>query len=103
VGKSAAGNEYLVRRRARKGDLWFHVKDRPGAHVLLVQQGMEPASDKDKEFAAALAVNFSKARGKGKAEVMVADVRDLGHPKGGILGQVTVKNYETMLSTGEQE
>lgn len=103
VGRTAAGNEYLVRRKARKGDLWFHVKDRPGAHVLLVQQGKEPASDKDKEFAAALAVNFSRARGQGKAEVMVADIRDLRHPKGGMPGQVTVKNYETMLSTGEQE
>jgi len=101
VGKSAAGNEYLVRKKARKGDLWFHVKDWPGAHVLLIQQGKGPASIEEKELAAGLAVSFSKARGKGKVEVMVADVRDLAHPKRGMPGQVTVKTYKTVLSEGE--
>jgi len=100
VGRSAAGNEYLVRKKARKGDLWFHVKDWPSAHVLLTQRGKEPVSVEEKEFAAGLAVSFSKARGKGKVEVMVADVRDLAHPKGGMPGQVTVKTYKTMLSEG---
>lgn len=103
VGRSAAGNEYLVRKRARKGDLWCHVKDWPGPHVLLIQQGKEPASLEDKEFAASLAVRFSKARGKGKVEVVIADVGDLGRPKGGMPGQVTLKNYKTMLSTGERK
>ncbi|MBI4964246.1 MAG: NFACT family protein [Desulfomonile tiedjei] len=103
VGKSAAGNEYLVRKRAKKGDLWFHVKDRPGAHVLLIQRGKEAASATDMEFAAGLAVQFSRARGKGRVEVMVADVRDVGHPAGGVPGQVTVKNYKTVLASGEPD
>ena len=103
VGKSAAGNDYLVRRKARRGDLWFHVKDWPGAHVLLTQRGKEPASADDMEFAAGLAVDFSKAQGKGKVEVIVANVQDLGHPKRGIPGQVTVKNYKTMLSEGRPD
>ena len=33
VGKSSKGNEYLLRKKADKDDLWFHVKDRSGAHV----------------------------------------------------------------------
>ena len=100
VGKSAAGNDYLVRRKAKRGDLWFHVKDWPGAHVLLTHRGKEPASAEDMEFAAGLAVDFSKAQGKGKVEVIIANVQDLGHPKRGIAGQVTVKNYKTILSEG---
>jgi predicted ribosome quality control (RQC) complex YloA/Tae2 family protein len=102
VGRSATGNDYLVKKRGKKGDLWFHVKDQPGAHVLLILQGKDPATVEDKEFAAGLAVNFSKGRGKGKAEVIIADVSDLGHTKGGMPGQVTVKKHKTMLSTGEQ-
>ncbi len=102
VGKSAAGNDFLVRNKARKGDLWFHIRDFPGAHVLLPTHSGLPASQQDKEFAAGLAVRFSKGRGKGKVDVIVADAGELGRPKGALPGQVTVKNYETMLSEGLQ-
>lgn len=98
VGKSGKGNAFLLQKKAHKGDLWFHVKDSAGAHVLLKQQGGEPLCVEDKEFAAGLAVYFSKARGKGKAEVMIADVKDIGHPKGAVPGQVTVRSYNTMMS-----
>lgn len=96
VGRSGKGNEDLLRKKARKGDLWFHVKDRPGAHVILpVRQG-EPVTVEDKEFAAGLAVHFSKARGAGQAEVIVADVKDLRRPKGALPGQVTVRSFVTI-------
>lgn len=98
VGKSGKGNAFLLRRKAHKGDLWFHVKDSAGAHVVLKQQSGEPFCTEDKEFAAGLAIYFSKARGKGKTEVMIADVKDIGHPKGAVPGQVTVKTYSTMMS-----
>ena len=74
------------------------MKDSAGAHVVLKQQSGEPFCIEDKEFAAGLAVYFSKARGKGKTEVMIADVKDIGHPKGAVPGQVTVRSYNTMMS-----
>jgi predicted ribosome quality control (RQC) complex YloA/Tae2 family protein len=98
VGKSGKGNAFLLRKKAHTGDLWFHVKDSAGAHVVLKQQSGEPFCTEDKEFAASLAVHFSKARGKGKTEVMIADVKDIGHPKGAVPGQVTVRSYNTMMS-----
>ncbi|MBI5249986.1 MAG: NFACT family protein [Desulfomonile tiedjei] len=100
VGKSGKGNEFLIRKKARKGDLWFHVKGVAGAHVLLKEKKGEPPCNDDMEFAAGVAVHFSKGRDKGKVEVMIADVGDLGHPKGGIPGQVTVRSYRTILSEG---
>ena len=42
--------------------LWFHVKDMPGSHVLLVTEGDEP-SDADYTEAAAIAARFSTAKG----------------------------------------
>lgn len=36
IGKNNIQNEYLIHKVANKNDLWFHVKDAPGAHVLLV-------------------------------------------------------------------
>lgn len=100
VGKSGKGNAFLLRNKANKGDLWFHVKDLAGAHVLLKKRTPEPPSTADMEFAAGAAVHFSKAKGKGKVEVMIADVNDLGHKKGAVPGQVTVRSYKTMLSEG---
>ena len=84
VGKSGKGNDFLIRRKAQKGDLWFHVKGMPGAHVLLPERRKDPASMDDMEYAAALAVEYSKARRGGKVEVMVADTADLKRPKGAL-------------------
>ena len=100
VGRSARGNDFLVRRKARKGDLWFHVKDLPGAHVLLPARVGHHATQQDKEFGAGLAVRFSKAYGKGKVEVIIADGGQVERPKGALPGQVTVKTYETIMSDG---
>ena len=100
VGRSARGNDFLVRNKARKGDLWFHVKDLPGAHVLLPARVGHPATQQDKEFGAGLAVRFSKAYGKGKVEVIIADGGQVERPKGALPGQVVVKSFETVLSEG---
>lgn len=35
VGKSGLQNEQITHRIAKPNDLWFHVKDAPGAHVVL--------------------------------------------------------------------
>jgi predicted ribosome quality control (RQC) complex YloA/Tae2 family protein len=103
VGKSARGNDFILRHKARKGDLWFHVKDFAGAHALLPARTKEPIPIEEQEFAAALAVHFSKAQGKGKVEVIVADVADLGRPDRCLPGQVTVREYRTILSEGLPE
>jgi len=100
VGKSSKGNEYLLRKKADKEDLWFHVKDRSGAHVLLRTGGPAPVPDEDVAFAASLAVRFSSAQGKGKVDVIVAVAKDVDRPKGGLPGQVTVKRFRCVLAEG---
>ncbi|SPY36297.1 Fibronectin-binding protein A N-terminus (FbpA) [Peptoniphilus harei] len=35
IGKNNKQNDYLTLKKARKNDLWFHVKDAPGSHVIL--------------------------------------------------------------------
>lgn len=101
VGRSGRGNDYLLRRKASKEDLWFHVSQVPGAHVVLATGGAE-SSPEEVAFCAALAVTYSKARGKGKTEVIVTRVKDIERPKGALPGQVRVKKYKTLLAEGSE-
>ncbi len=100
VGKSGKGNDFLLRNKSRPGDLWFHAKDIPGAHVILLQRGINQPAPGDVEFAGGLAVHFSRAGTKGKIDVMVADVKDVHRPKGAVPGMVIVKGFRTMRSEG---
>ena len=68
--------------------------------MLLPARPGRPVPQQDKEFAAGLAAHFSKARGKGKVEVIIADAAQLERPRGALPGQVIVKSYETILSEG---
>lgn len=97
VGKSGKGNAFLLRHKAKKGDMWFHVQDYPGAHVVLLVRDRTEVSENDVFTAGKLAVRYSRARDKGKVNVMVADVGDVQQISGGIPGQVIVKSFRTIL------
>ena len=62
VGRNNIQNDELTFKIADKGDLWFHTKDIPGSHVIMVTDGEEP-SELDYTEAAALAAYYSKATG----------------------------------------
>ena len=62
VGRNNIQNDELTFKVAEKDDLWFHVKDIPGSHVIMLAGGEEP-SETDYTEAAALAAFFSKATG----------------------------------------
>ena len=61
-GKNNLQNEYITHKLAEKHDYWFHAKNVPGSHVLLVTEGKEP-TDLDFTRAAEIAAYHSKAEG----------------------------------------
>lgn len=61
-GKNNIQNEYVTHRLAEKNDYWFHAKNLPGSHVLLVTEGKEP-TDLDFTRAAEIAAYYSKSEG----------------------------------------
>ena len=61
-GKNNLQNEYITHKLAEKHDYWFHAKQTPGSHVLLVTEGREP-TDLDFTTAAEIAAHYSKAEG----------------------------------------
>ncbi len=61
-GKNNLQNEYITHRLAEKHDYWFHARQAPGSHVLLVTEGREP-TDLDFTSAAEIAAFYSKSEG----------------------------------------
>lgn len=61
VGKNAAANEELL-KQAKKDDWWFHLKDKPSAHLIL-RQPKQNLSEELVAFAAKLCAKFSGESG----------------------------------------
>jgi predicted ribosome quality control (RQC) complex YloA/Tae2 family protein len=77
VGKNDKANDELSFNLADPDDLWFHVANIPGPHVLLrYGDGVTKA---DISFAARLAVQYSKAKSGGLVDYCHA--RDLKRTK----------------------
>ncbi len=95
VGKSAAQNDALL-RRARPDDLWFHVKDLPGAHVIVHRHDKEEIPAAVIEGAARLAVRFSKGRDEKRVEVSYTTMKHVRKPKGAPPGLVILARADTL-------
>ncbi len=96
VGRNNIQNDELTLRTADKGDIWFHTKDIPGSHVIMVTGGEEP-SEQDYTEAAALAAYYSKATG----DLVAVDytmVKNIKKPQGSKPGFVIYKtNYTAFV------
>ena len=96
VGRNNLQNDELTFRIAEKDDIWFHVKDQPGSHVIMVTDGEEP-SERDYTEAASLAAYYSKANGDSVA-VDYTKVRNIKKPQGAKPGFVIYKtNYTAFV------
>ena len=90
VGKGAAQNDALTFQIARPHDLWLHVKDHAGAHVLVPLAKNRECPPDVLIDAAHLAAHFSDARGEGITDVQYVARKYLRKPKGGAPGLVVV-------------
>ncbi len=96
VGRNNLQNDRLTFKTAEKGDLWFHVKDLPGSHVILFCGGEEP-SEADYTEAASAAAYYSKATGE-LVPVDYTRVKNVKKPVGAKPGYVTYKtNYTAFV------
>lgn len=100
VGKNNLQNEQVSFKLSRRGDLWFHVKDIPGSHVLIT--GNANPSDETITFAGELAAYFSKARYSNLVQVDVLDVKKLHKPTGTAPGFVTYEREKTIRVTPDE-
>ena len=102
VGKNNIQNDNLTFKVADKGDLWFHVKDMPGSHVIMQTGGQEP-SESDYTEAAEIAAYYSKATA-GPVPVDYTKVKNIKKPAGSKPGFVIYKtNYTAYVSPKNPE
>ncbi len=93
VGRSTRDNDRLTFAVARAGDLWFHARGVPGAHVIL--QGGPPSEEAIRQ-AAALAAYYSRARQAGEVAVDYTERRHVRKPPGARPGVVSYSRARTV-------
>jgi predicted ribosome quality control (RQC) complex YloA/Tae2 family protein len=92
AGRNNVQNDLLTPKLADKNDLWFHVKDRSGSHVILVN-GSE-ATAAAKTDAANLAALHSSAAASDRVSVDYTLVRNVKKPSGSRPGMVIYDRYQ---------
>ncbi len=94
VGKNNKQNDYIISKLAENEDLWFHVHNCAGSHVLLKTQVV---TDDLILKCAKLAKEYSSAKNSSKTGVIYTKCKYLRKPPGANLGYVTYKNEKEII------
>lgn len=102
VGKNNRQNDLLTLKMARENDIWLHVKDIPGSHVIIKANG-QPVSDDTLLEAAKLAAYHSRAKDSSNVPVDYAEKKYVHKPNGAKPGMVIYTNQKTIFVTPEKK
>ncbi|WP_283607222.1 Rqc2 family fibronectin-binding protein [Faecalispora anaeroviscerum] len=102
VGRNNRQNDRLTLKLANNNDIWFHTKNIPGSHTILVTDGKTPTESALLD-AARLAAVHSKGKSSSQVPVDYTQVRHVHKPAGAKPGMVIYENYRTMYVTPEEE
>lgn len=97
IGRNNRQNDFLTLKKAHPYDLWFHVKNQPGSHVILSCHRVSP-TDRQITIAAQLAAYYSKARNSSKVEVDCTLVRNVKKPAHAVPGFVIFDKQTTYIA-----
>lgn len=103
VGRNNLQNDQLTLKTAKNYDLWFHVKDLAGSHVIVEAVKDKPFTDKLIRQAAMLAAANSKAAASSNVAVDYTIVKNVHKPNGAKPGMVIYDNYNTEYVTPNEE
>ena len=98
VGRSAADNDQLTFKVARKYDLWLHSQQTSGSHVVLRRPNRTYQFQKKSIIEAAqIAAFFSTAKGSDSVPVIYTEVRYVRKARKGSPGQVIADRTKSVL------
>ncbi|MDY4654691.1 MAG: NFACT RNA binding domain-containing protein [Eubacteriales bacterium] len=98
-GRNNLQNNDVTFKIADRGDLWLHVKNHHGSHVIIKGE----YADETLLKAAEIAAYYSDANQDGKVEVDYTLVKFVKKIPSALPGQVTYTNYKTVIVTPKKE
>ena len=102
VGRNNVQNDQLTLKEARGRDYWFHTKNIPGSHTIVVSDGQE-VPDSTLHQAAILASVNSKAAESSQVPVDYTLIKNVKKPRGAKPGMVIYVSYQTAYVTPDLE
>ncbi len=101
-GKNNSQNDYITTKLSGDGDIWFHVKNIPGSHVVIRCGGVTPP-DEDMTQAAIIAATNSKAGEGENVAVDYTPIRYIKKPNGSRPGFVIYHTNKTAYVSPDPE
>lgn len=92
VGKNHKQNDYLYSKISSPNDMWFHVLNTPGSHVIIKSQNKTTPDDNTILEAAKLAKQYSTAKNSSKVPVVYTLRKYIKRPQNTKSGFVVYKN-----------
>ena len=100
IGKNNLQNDFVTHHVAKPTDIWFHVKDAPGSHVIL---RCEELTEKLIRLAAQAASIYSKYRKSSSVAVDYTERRNIKKIPGLKGCEVTYSNQKTIYIDPDEE
>jgi len=95
VGKSSLDNDILTFKISSPHDLWFHVVDMGGSHVIFKKEKNYQPTEEDIFLGCALALFYSKAKKGMQGEVWYTERKFILKKKGMAPGKVLITKGKT--------
>jgi len=102
-GNNNRQNDYLNMKIAKSGDLWFHARNTPGAHVVIRNPEKKRVPDQVIEAAAKLCLWRCAARNAGRADIDYTQRQNVWKPKGSKPGMMLYEQYRTINVTVDED
>lgn len=103
AGRNSRENDWLTLHTGAPHDVWLHVKDLPGAHVILRLPGEGDPSEQALREAAQVAAYHSEGRESSQVPVDYTLRRHVRKTPGGRPGQVLYDHHRTLFVTPDPE
>ena len=95
VGRNNKENEEITFSKGQINDIWLHIKDIPGSHVVIIKNNKEITEDVI-IYASNLAASYSKAKKGDKVIVDYCEKKYVKKIKNSNPGNVTYTNFKSL-------
>ncbi|MGN9164007.1 Rqc2 family fibronectin-binding protein [Tissierellaceae bacterium HCP3S3_D8] len=102
VGKNNRQNERLTLKFAHREDLWLHVQNMPGSHVIIKKDNREIPSSTLEE-AAMLAAYYSKGKNGNNIAIDYTERKNVKKMKNSKPGMVIYDDFKTIIISPSKE